>query len=140
LLVQLCQARLHLGRGADGPERVVLVRGWDAEHGHHRVADELLDRAAVPLERRAHLLEVARHDPANRLGVDPLAAPGGVDDIAEEDGHGPARLTPRARRLREGGAARMTESSALRVALAAFRTGDHATSLGTTCLLGKKRF
>ena len=116
------------------------MRRRDAEDGHHRVADELLDGAAVRLERGAHLLEVARHDAPDRLGVDPLSAPGGVDDVAEEDGDGLARRARRARRLREGGAARVTESSALRVALAAFRTGDHATSLGTTCLLGKKRF
>ena len=107
LLVEPREARLHLGRGPNGPEGVVLVRRRDAEDGHHRVADELLDGAAVRLERGAHLLEVARHDSADGLGVDPLAASGGVDDVAEEDGHGLARRARCARRLREGGAARV---------------------------------
>jgi hypothetical protein len=40
----------HLERGARRAERVVLVNLRDAEHGHHRVADELLDAGAVALE------------------------------------------------------------------------------------------
>ena len=42
--------RSQLDRGANSPERVVLVRLRDAEDRHHGVADELLHRAAVPLE------------------------------------------------------------------------------------------
>ena len=42
----------HLPRRADGAKRVVLVRRRDPEDGHHRIADELLDRAAVTLEDR----------------------------------------------------------------------------------------
>src|SRR5581483_2066831 len=56
-LVQRRQPRLHLDRGATRPQRVVLVRLGYAEHGEDRVADELLDRAAVALERSAHLAE-----------------------------------------------------------------------------------
>ena len=37
-------------RGAHRALGVVLVRDRRAEHGHHRVADELLDRAAEALE------------------------------------------------------------------------------------------
>ena len=44
--------RPQLDRGANSPERVVLVRLRDAEDRHHGVADELLDRAAVALEDR----------------------------------------------------------------------------------------
>ena len=43
----------QLERGPDGPLRVVLVRDGRAPDGHHRVADELLDRAAVALDDRA---------------------------------------------------------------------------------------
>ena len=39
---------------------VVLVRDRRAEDGHHGVADELLDRAAVPLELGAELCVVRR--------------------------------------------------------------------------------
>ncbi len=37
-------------RGEDGADRVVLVRDRRAEHGHDRVADELLHRAAAPFD------------------------------------------------------------------------------------------
>ena len=37
-------------RGADGPLGIVLVRDRRAEDRHHRVADELLDRAAAALD------------------------------------------------------------------------------------------
>ena len=59
LLVQLCEAVAELRRGAHRAQRVVLVHGRDAEDGHHRVADELLDGAAVPLDDRLRRLEVA---------------------------------------------------------------------------------
>ena len=41
----------ELERGADGPLGVVLLRGRRAPHRHDGVADELLDRAAVALDR-----------------------------------------------------------------------------------------
>ena len=94
-LVERREGDLHLGGGADGPQRVVLVDDRDAEHGHDRVADELLDGAAVPLEDRAHRLEPAAHDRAQRLGVEPLAEPGRAGDVGEHDGHDLARLAGR---------------------------------------------
>ena len=51
----------HLPCRAHGAKRVVLVRRRDPEDGHHRIADELLHRAAVTLEDRAQILEVAAH-------------------------------------------------------------------------------
>src|SRR5439155_26201456 len=62
-----------------------------AEHRHHGVADELLDRPAVALEHGAHLAEVAGHDRAQYLGVEPLAEAGRVRDVAEHDRHDLAR-------------------------------------------------
>ena len=41
----------ELQGGADRALGVVLVRDRRAPHGHHRVADELLDRAAVAVDR-----------------------------------------------------------------------------------------
>ena len=49
----------HLDRRAYRPERIVLVDHRHPEHRHHRVADELLHRAPVPLDDRLHPLEVA---------------------------------------------------------------------------------
>ena len=43
--------RVAQGDGcADGPESIVLADDRNAEHGHHLVADEILDRAAVMLD------------------------------------------------------------------------------------------
>ncbi len=53
--------RAHLRRSADRAQRVVLVRDGDPEDRHDRVADELLDRPAVPLDDRAQVLEVPAH-------------------------------------------------------------------------------
>ena len=87
LQAELGQRVLHLLRCPHGSERVVLVHGGDAEHRHHLVADELLDRPAVPLDDLAHAIEEARLHAPVRLGV-PLREPGGVDEVAKEDRDG----------------------------------------------------
>ena len=43
----------ELERGPDGALGIVLVCGRGAPDGHHRVADELLDRAAVAADHVA---------------------------------------------------------------------------------------
>ena len=48
---------------------VVLVGRRGAPHGHHRVADELLDRAAVALDLLARDVEVAAQELADLLRV-----------------------------------------------------------------------
>ena len=63
----------HLDRRPHRAQRVVLVHDRHAEHGHHRVADELLDRAAVALDDRLHPLEVAGEQRPQRLRVGRLA-------------------------------------------------------------------
>ena len=100
LLVQAAECRAHLVRRADGPQRVVLVQPWHAEHRHHGVADELLHRAVVPLHHPAHLVEVQRQHASYRLGVEPLAQRGRVDDVAEDHRDGLSHLT---RSVRRGG-------------------------------------
>ena len=56
-------------RGADGSLGVVLVRDRRAEDRHHRVADELLDRAAEALELGANARVVGLEQRAHVLGV-----------------------------------------------------------------------
>ena len=60
---QLRERVAHLDRRAQRPERVVLVHDRHAEHRHHRVADELLDAAAVALDDALHPLEIAGEQP-----------------------------------------------------------------------------
>jgi hypothetical protein len=52
------------------------VRERHAEHGHDRVADELLDRTAVALDDRSHAVEVAGKQRPQRLRVGRLAERG----------------------------------------------------------------
>ena len=59
--------------GADGALGVVLGGGGSAPDGHHGVADELLDGAAVALDDRAAGVEVAGQELAGVLGVAALA-------------------------------------------------------------------
>src|SRR6266508_5380995 len=54
---QLGEGVAHLHRCSDRAQGVVLVHLGHAEDGHDRVADELLDRAAVALDDPLHPLE-----------------------------------------------------------------------------------
>ena len=105
LRVELGEAPLHLRPGADSAKGVVLVDHRHAEHGHHLVAAEPLDRPAVRRTISAIDSRVARHDAARRLGIGRLAERRRADDVAEEDRHGlpdlealPARPAARHRR------------------------------------------
>src|SRR5581483_5699287 len=79
------QRLLHVPGRAYGAERVVLVQAWEAEDGHHRVADELLDRASMAFEDGLHLLEVDGQHLAKALGVETLAEARRPLEIAEDD-------------------------------------------------------
>jgi hypothetical protein len=79
----------HLERGAGGADDVVLVCGRDAEDADDCVADELLDLAPVPLDRRAHRREVPVERRPERLGVDALAELGRSDEVTEQRGDEP---------------------------------------------------
>jgi hypothetical protein len=50
LLIEDREPIPHLGRRAYCAESVILVCGRNPEGGHDRIPDELLNRAAVPLE------------------------------------------------------------------------------------------
>ena len=88
----------QLDRGAHRAERVVLGGDRDAEHGHHRVAHELLDRAAVALEDHARGLVVAPHEGAQRLRIGAVADRGRAGQVAEQDGDDLPHLARRRRR------------------------------------------
>ena len=92
LLVQVRESVTHVDDGATRPERVIFVQLRDPEHGHHRVADVLLDRPSVAFDRRAHRVEVAGLDVAERLGIELLSQLRGAGDVTEDDGDGLANL------------------------------------------------
>ena len=112
-LVDVDEAFLHLERGPDGADGVVLVQAGEPEHGHDRVADVLLDPAAVPFEDQPHLVEIQVQDLAEVLAVQALAERGGALQVREHDGDGAADLFDgdlgserRCRRSRTGGSDR----------------------------------
>ena len=59
-LAELLEPRADVERGERGAHRVVVVRPRPAEHREHGVADELLARAAEPLDRGRHRREGGR--------------------------------------------------------------------------------
>ncbi len=85
VVAELAHRRDQLEPGAHGPFGVVLVGGRHAPHGHHGVADELLDRAAVAGHDLAALVEVAAQQLAHVLGVARLGQRGEPDQVTEQD-------------------------------------------------------
>ena len=85
LSVELIDGFVHLDHGSDGAERVVLVDRRDPEDGHDGIPDELLDGAAMVLDRPRRSLEVARHDAADGLGIQLRAEPRRLRDVGEDD-------------------------------------------------------
>ena len=70
--VQLADRVADPERRPDSPLRVVAVPDRRAEDRHHRIADELLDRAAAGLDLRTHALEVRRLDRTNVFRIELL--------------------------------------------------------------------
>jgi hypothetical protein len=122
--VELAEPIPHLVGGADGTQRIVLVGDRDAEHGHHRVADELLDRAAVMLEHGAHLREVPAHDGAQGFRVEPLAEGRRTGDVRKQDRDRLANLVRRLG-LGERRAAGVAKARVFRVRLTAGAACSH---------------
>jgi hypothetical protein len=74
--VQLRQPGLHLQRGANGSQRVILMGHRNTEDAHNRVADELLHRSTVSLEDAPHRGEVPADRLAPGLGIQALSQRG----------------------------------------------------------------
>ena len=94
--------------GADGPLGVVLLGRGRAPDGHDRVADELLDGAAVAGDDVRGDVEVAREGVAHVLRVALLRERREPDEVGEQDGHeaplrdGAGYVWPRSSHTRSG--------------------------------------
>ena len=86
------QAIANRQRRPDCALRIVLMCHRSPEDRHHRVADELLDRAAEALEIRADARVIRRQQGPHVLRVELLRAGREADEIAEEDGDNLALL------------------------------------------------
>ena len=82
----------HGQRSADGALGVVLVGATQPEDGHHRVADELLDLAAVLLDDATPAGEVGVDDGPGVLRVEVVGEEREADQVGEEHGDAPALL------------------------------------------------
>ena len=71
-------------RRPHGARRIVLVRPRDAEGRHHRVAGELLDRAAVQLDAPRRPVEVLVHAPPDDLRIGRRDQRRRIDEIDEQ--------------------------------------------------------
>src|SRR3954468_20985412 len=96
-----------------------------AEDGHHGVADELLDRAAVPLELGAELRVVGGERRADVLRVETLRPRRRDDEVGEEDRHDLPLLAWSRGCRHERGPAHPAEAEPLGILLTAGRTGLH---------------
>ena len=99
-----------------------------AEDGHDGVADELLHRAAVPLELTAHTRVVGGELGPHVLHVEPLGLCRRPDEVDEDDRDDLA-LLPSRRLLDERGAAAGAEPRVVGVLATACLTDAHGASL-----------
>jgi len=127
LAVQLDERRLHRRSRPNGAQRIVLANPRQAEDRHHRVADELLDRAAVRRDGVAHRVEVQAHHLSQRLRVEGLGEARRPLQVAEQNRHELADLLRRDGRA-ERGPAKAAQAELLRVLLPAVGTDHHASS------------
>ncbi len=87
LLVEVVQPIVHGKRRSHGPVGVVLAGSVHAEHRHHRVADELLDDAALVLDAACPNSEILCDDRAHVFRIELTREHGEVDQVGEQDGH-----------------------------------------------------
>ena len=125
---------LHeLERRPDGQLGIVLARDRRSPDRHHRVADELLDRAAVALDDLAAQVEVARQQLPRVLGVTALGQGRESDEVGEEDRNQAALGNgrhARRRRARRRGRPRGERPG---------RAGRRGAALATELVVGKER-
>ena len=127
--VQVGDCRPHGEGGAQRALRIVLVADRGSEERDHGVADELLDRAAEPLELVPQAAVVRQQSRADVLGIELLGAGGRADEV-DEDGRDEPAL-PRADGdvgPLEGQPAGEAETGARRVILGAPRAARHRSS------------
>ena len=83
---QLAHPLLHRERRVQRALGVILERGRRAEHRHHRVAGELLDRAAGELDLAAHRVVEPLELDSHALRIAIAGERGRPDEVGEQDG------------------------------------------------------
>ena len=92
LLAEVAQRGLHRQRRAHGPVGVVLVRDRRPEQRDDRVAEHLVDDAAVGLDVGDEQREGGVDEALDLFGVAALGERREADDVGEQHGHDPPLL------------------------------------------------
>ena len=121
-----------LRRGSHRAQRVIFAHARDPEHSHQRVADELIDRPAVALDRRAQHHDVAIHHTAQRLRIHPLTHGSRARDTAEQGRHHLAGFPRRGR----GGCLDHRQAARCVLRLRGDSRADDLPRAGSRCLGG----
>jgi hypothetical protein len=103
------------------------VRDRGAEQRHHGITDELLNRAAVPLNLRAEPRVVRREHRADILRVETLSTTREAHKVGEQHGHDLPLLA--CRRYNERSSTATAELKALRIFLTAAPASLHGHTL-----------
>ena len=111
------------------PLRIVFVGNRRAENGHHCVADELLHRAASPLELRAQVSVIRLEQSAHVLGIEEFRLCREADEVDEHDRDDLAFFAERALLSLERTTAGVAEACAFRILLATAGARHHAQSV-----------
>jgi hypothetical protein len=91
-LVELLDGRKHGQCRSHCPLGVVLVGDWGAEHRHHPVADELVERAPMALDLLAHARVIGPQTGAHILWIGSVRSGGEAGQVAKQHGYDPALL------------------------------------------------
>ena len=127
--VESGQPRAHLVGGAQGAQRVVLMQHREAEHADYGISDELLDPAAMLLDRVTHLREILAHHSPEGFRVQTLTQRRRADDVAEHGGDRLSYLSDRRGRSDERGTTRVTEPRPGGVLLVTIGANRHMATL-----------
>ncbi len=87
IIVGVVDQQTEIPSGPDRPQGVVLVRTREPEHGHDRIADELLDAPTVPADRGPRRVEVPADHLVEGFGVQPMRQVGRPRQVGEQDRH-----------------------------------------------------
>jgi hypothetical protein len=134
--VQADQFVVELHGSSNCPERIVFVHLGNAEHGHHGVADELLDGATMMFEDRPGRFRESLHHTPQLLGIVAVPEGGRVRNVREENGDRLSGATDRAGRAYQVETTSLTEPRPLICLLSASGTEGHVKSVTRPALRG----
>jgi hypothetical protein len=131
------ERRLDRERGLGGAQRVIFECERCAEERHQPIAEELVHRALVAMDRVRHEAQNAVHQLVHYLGIEPLGHTRRLDDVGEQHGHLLALALERNARCQD--AVREVRGSIRSSRRCAGGAGDGATTRRAEARLGAKR-